>query len=243
MFLLQLLLVQLFVFGLLVLVLRSILKRHVGSASSHLDELTQDCAQKLTEAKKRMDEANAHYNQTLTQSREDAERLKQQLIKEGMDAKEEMLEQARQQSLEIMRKAQTASDILIQELERKIDEKAIQKAHALVEELLPGTMSVETHSSWVKELLRNGFEGLDRLNISDKLEEAVIVTAFPLKDQERTALQESLKKKMGRAIHLKEEINPDLILGMRVTVGSLVLDGSFQFKIEELLRKAQNANN
>jgi len=239
----QLLLAQILVFGVLVMVMRYFLKRNIGSASSHIQELTRDCAQKLEEAKKKMEEANQYREKVLADSKEEGERLKQQLIQEGRQVKEEMLQQARQQSEDIVRRAQASAENLMAELEQKIDSRSAVKASEMVKKLLVGKLTEEAHAGWIEELVQNGFDGLSRLNLPDDLREAEVVTAFPLKPSEKSLLKDRLSEVTGRTIHLKEQVDPELILGVRLTMGRVVIDGSWRSKVEEYLGHAQDTNN
>ena len=235
-----LLFIQIAIFGALIFLLRHLLKRHIGTASSRLEVLTQEATNKLIEAKKRMDEANAHYEQVLTKSKEDAERSKQQLVDEGFKVKQEMLDQAHKQSEEIMHRAKMAAEAITEELEEKIKQEAIKLTYALVKQVLSGKMSEETHAYWMVEILKGGFDGLAHLNISGDVKEAELVSTFPLKSAEKALLLEQLKKKVGKSIQIKEKVDPELILGFRLTVGSVVIDGTLKNRIEEALINAQS---
>lgn len=237
----QLLIIQLVIFGALAVLLRYVLTRHITSASSHLQLLTQECEKKLEEAKARQEEGERYYQEVLSKSREEGEALKQRLIREGQEAKQELLEQGRQEAEEMMKRARVAAELLLQELEQKIADGAIEKAHQLLQELLPGEVSEDIHYEWVEETIKNGLEGLARLHVSPDAREAQVTSAFPLRSDEKSLLQNALHKKLGRTIHLKEEVNPQLILGLKVTIDSLVIDGSLLFKIRESLRNSKHA--
>ncbi|MBI4357685.1 MAG: F0F1 ATP synthase subunit delta [Candidatus Omnitrophica bacterium] len=237
-----LVLIQIAIFASLIVVLRHLLKRHVGTASSHIEALTQDATQKLVEAKKRLDEANAYYSDILAKSKEEGGRLKQQLIEEGLKAKQEMLDQVRKQGQEIVERAQTAATLLKERLDQEINEEARKRTLQLVQQLLAGKMSEETHAHWVNELVKSGFDGLNRLHVPDDIKEIEVVSAFPLKPAQKTMLSEQLKRRFGREVALKEKVNPELILGIRLTVGNVVVDGTLAHRAKEVLTHASFAS-
>ena len=238
----MLLLVQLSIFGGLIFLLRFLLKRHIGSASSRLELLTQEHTQKLADAKRRMDEANAYYGGVLVKAKEDAELARQQLISEGIKAKEEMIEQARKQGDEVVERAQTAADIMKQQLEQKIDEESAKKAYQVIHGLLPGKMGEETHAQWVRELLKNGFDRLNRLHVPDDVKDIKVISAFPLKPAEKTLLISRLKESLGREVKLSEQVDPDLILGICFTIGNVVIDGTLRYQAQEALKHAPSTS-
>lgn len=237
-----LILIPALICGILIVVLRQIMKRHIGTVSSQLESLTQEYNQKLADAKKRMDEANTYYEATTAKSKEDGERLRQQFIDEGFKEKQQMLDQARAQSEEITQRAHAAGEVLLQEINQKIDQAARDKAIHVIQTLLSGKMSEETHSYWVNELVKGGFDGLSRLNVPDHVKEADVTSAFPLKPAEKTILMEQLKQKLGRSVEIEESVDPKLILGLRVKIGSVLIDGSFDYRIREALSHGPSAN-
>lgn len=242
MFFISLLFVQLLIFVALALLLRHFLTTNIREATAHLQKLSQDYTQKLEDLKKQKQEAEKYHSETLSKAKEEAEQLKQKLIEEGHSTKKEMLDQAHQQVEEIVKRAQTAAELILKEQNQNIRAITLEKMHQLVVELMPGTMSEQTHSQWVDGLIHNGFDQLSNMNVSDHVEEVKAVAAFPLKPKEKSDLENRLSRKIGRPIHLKEEIDPKLILGVRLNIDSLVIDGSLQFRIQEWLRHAQSEN-
>ena len=235
---LSLLLIVILMFGALVFLLRQVLMRPIRRLSSHLEKLNEDYTKKLEEAKKQKEDAEKYYQETIARTREETERLKQQLIQEGQEAGRQALAEGRRQGEEVIRRAQAASETMMQEIEKKIEAAALEKTREWLLQLLPGKMAEETHSRWVDAFLENGFEGWNRFQVPEKAEAAEVMTAFPLKASEKKKLEAQLSKALGRGIQIREKVDPHLILGLRLTMDSLVVDGSFQSKVIEVLRHA-----
>ncbi len=227
-----LLIIQLIVFVGLIYILKSVLQKHLGSATSHMDNLTQESETKLAEAKKRLDEANLYYDETVKRAKAEGERLKQQLVDEGSKLKQELLEQARKQSEEIIDRAKAASDLLEEELNLRISEAAKKISLGAIQQIFSGALSQELHSSWIQELLEGNLNGLNRLNLPEKQTEVEIFSAFPLTAQQKNRISKVLMEKTGRNFQLKEHTDPELIFGIRLVIGSIVLDGSFFSKLK-----------
>ncbi len=77
-----------------------------------------------------------------------------------------------------------------------------------------------------------GFERLLRLEVEKRhaLVESATDLSLALRDQVRADLQ----RKFGSDIELEFRVNPDLLGGLRVQVGSHVWDGSVRAKLEAL---------
>lgn len=65
---------------------------------------------------------------------------------------------------------------------------------------------------------------------------AAVETAHPLTAAQTKALQAELKKAVGSDVTLDVKVNEELIGGMIVTVGSLMIDDSVRHKIERMGR-------
>ena len=79
------------------------------------------------------------------------------------------------------------------------------------------------------------FGRLVRLDVEPR--PAVIETATELGAQAGNAVIEDLRRKYGSTLTAEFKVNPDLLGGMRVKVGSDVWDGSVKARLTELKNK------
>ena len=80
--------------------------------------------------------------------------------------------------------------------------------------------------------IRDMFEALRREH--EGTMEATVVSAMPLADGQLQSLVATLEKKYGRKITAKVELDPKLIGGLRVKVGSRLVDASIAAKLGRL---------
>jgi F-type H+-transporting ATPase subunit delta len=73
---------------------------------------------------------------------------------------------------------------------------------------------------------------LVRLDVEQR--QAVIETAIEIGAQEGNTVIEDLRKRYGNDLSAEFKVNPDLLGGMRVKVGSDVWDGSVKARLTEL---------
>jgi len=71
-------------------------------------------------------------------------------------------------------------------------------------------------------------------NASGGVSDAVIHSAFPVDGAALADLSALLEKKFGRKLHVKVELEPGLIGGIRVVVGDEVLDTSVKARLEQM---------
>jgi F-type H+-transporting ATPase subunit delta len=71
--------------------------------------------------------------------------------------------------------------------------------------------------------------------------EVEAVTAIPLPDDLRARIVESLEAKTSSRVDLTESVDPDVVGGLVLNVGEVVVDGSVRHRIEELRRELTSA--
>ena len=55
-------------------------------------------------------------------------------------------------------------------------------------------------------------------------------------EAQKKTLEEKLREKIGRGVEIDEKIDEKLILGFRLSMGTVVIDSSLSWKIKEMLR-------
>ena len=235
---LWLVLLQIAIFVALILFLKLIIARNLNNATSHLHTLNEDYTQKLDDAKKRQQEAEKYYDETVIKAKADAEKTKVQILKEATDAQNFALNQARQQSEDILKQGSNARDAMLKAIDDRIEQCAMEKACELVQEALPHEINESMHGKWVEQILKEGLDGLSKLNLPETLSEAEVTSAYPLNEDQKKLLRAKIKEQLSRDLPLNEKVSKDLIAGFRIVLGAVVIDGSLQFKIKEMVRNA-----
>ena len=237
---LWLVLIQIVIFGFLVLFLKTILTRNITSATAHLHELNEDYLQKIEEAKRREQEAEKYYDDMVLKSKSDAEKAKVQILKEAHEAEEGIVSKARVESEEILAKANLAREMFLSELEEKVRLRAVDEASDILLGIMPREASKALHERWTTDLLKSELDQIARLHLPEELREAQLVSAHELSPDSRKSIEKKVEECLKRKIAFSEKVDPVLIAGIKIILGSVVIDGSLQFKIKEATRHARN---
>ena len=70
---------------------------------------------------------------------------------------------------------------------------------------------------------------------------AEVVSAHPLSDEQVTTLEGRLRAREGRTVKLKSRVDPDLLGGLVVTIGSKRIDGSIRTRLNSLAHAMKSA--
>jgi len=238
MLIVSMILFQVILFGGLIFILRKILTQNVITATRHIEELSQDHAHKQTELNRQLEEAKQKSEEMLRTAQEEAQRTKTQVIQNAEVERDRILQQTHTQSEELIAQADRSRQLLLDEINERIAKEAVNKACELIHDTLPEKFKSDVHQAWIADLLEDGFAQFERLKVPLDLKEVKIISAFPLSTEQRKNLTKKLKDVLHRDIVLQEEVNPRIVAGFVVTMGSLVLDGSLRNKIQERARNA-----
>ncbi|HDZ76700.1 MAG TPA: hypothetical protein ENH41_01285 [Candidatus Omnitrophica bacterium] len=235
----SLIIIQVFVFSVLIYVFRKIMTKNITSATDHLDQLNHDYENKEIESAKKLEDAEKKSGEILAQARGEAEKIRLDARKEITSERDKIINQAHIQSDDLIQQADKSRKSLIAEIEQKIAGEAIKKACELTRDSLPLDFKKLAQSYWIDDLIKNGFDELKDLAVGDGIREAKVISAFPLSQEVRKSLVKRLKLLLKRDISLKEEIDSSVIVGIIVTIGNLVLDGSLSNKIRQQAKDIQ----
>jgi len=76
-----------------------------------------------------------------------------------------------------------------------------------------------------------------RLDEVRGISHAVVTTAVPLSDQDRTAVEQRLTGMTGRQVKMETSVDPSIIGGIVVRMGDKLIDGSTRARLIELKRR------
>jgi len=121
---------------------------------------------------------------------------------------------------------------------RKIEETALQQGAQFATRLLEQAAGPDTEARLIEFVLDELKQLSDervaalRNSFAQTAEAIVVVTAYPLSDQQRQSLQQLLAKIVTPDIPLRFEQNSELLAGVRITIGAWVLGANLQDELE-----------
>jgi F-type H+-transporting ATPase subunit delta len=220
----------------MVVFLKKFFDREATMHTTHLDSLIAENTAKEEEIKKQYEDAKRQSQEIIANAQKDAAAQKENILKAAAEEKNKIIAEAQARADEVIKQADNARMALLNELDLKIKEGATVKAQELLQSILPEDFRKEVHARWVSDVIANSFVELDRLRVPQGISEVKVISAFILTDAQKSGLKLKLKEKLGFEFDLKEELDPSLICGLVVNIGSLILDGSLKFKIQGVTR-------
>jgi len=237
MLIISLILLQIFIFAGLAFFLRHLLGRNVTSATSHLQGMIKDNAEKQEEIQKKLEASQKEYEETISRAKKEAQDIKEKSDQEAAEARDKILFQANLESEKIIEQAHKTCETIKADLRKHIHERAIELAGPLTCKVLPQNVRRSMHEEWLEALIKDGFSGLERLRVPDEVTTVEVATAFDLTEEQRGQLRANLKERLDRDVNVEERVDAELVAGIVLTLGNLIFDGSFANKMKEVMQE------
>lgn len=235
MLLLQIIILMLMLFGGLLFVLRHILTKNISTATSHLDQMNAEFVKREEAIKEEQAEARKYYEDMVAKAKDEADKIRMEANRQVQEEKDKVLAEARAQSEQLIEKAEKTKELLINELRREVEAKMAAQVRDFIKMIFPKRVQEEVHKLWVEDLLTGNLSQLRSMRIPEEAREVRVKSAFPLTSSEKAALSKKFKEQLNRDMTLAEEVDPALMGGLLITIGSLVLDGTVANKIEQVI--------
>lgn len=231
----EIIIVQTVIFFIVFLVLRRLMVQNTESAVNRLKSTDGENLKRLEEMKRKIGEAEAAYRQKSVELAQELEREREAGRKQMEEEKTRLLGEARGEGDRILSSAKDRSTRISDEIEKKFHARVSVLAGEVVRNVLSLRMKATVNEQLIDELLQE-FETLEIGQIPEQTTEASVLLPHPLSPDCRKKIGELLGKKIGRKIEIREAVKKEMAGGMILTLGSLVMDGSLENKIDGLLR-------
>lgn len=225
-------LIQGLIFGGLIFLLRHFMKMHISGAVGHLQKLNDELVKQQVELKRQIADGHKEYETKMA-------KLQQEIITRQAAARDEALKtledsksRALQEREKIINEAVETREKMRQEVMAEMEEKAIQYSKDVIAGFLSGDLRSLIQNHFAKDVL----EGLKEMQIQQFQVDGAVAqlrVAEPLGEDVKKKIQQVLKEKFKKDVQLKEEIQPELVSGLILRFGTLVIDGSLQNRLQE----------
>ncbi len=227
----QLIIIQVFTFGLLAFLLRQFLTQHVTQSQDRLQQLVQENRKREDELKEKRENMESEFKVKNAQHREEMGRLKSVAEVDAQKVHEEVLAKAEEQGKRIVADAEAQKEKMRKQLVMEMEEKALTLASDIIEHVFTAELAKGIHTQLTDELIGE-IEGSDSQGFQLDVDGVEVLVPYSLTDAQMAKIKKIFTSKMGRSVDIKQTIQPDIMTGMVVRLGNSVLDGSLKNKLK-----------
>lgn len=233
--LIQLLIIQVVTFIGIVFLLRFLFSRHLKSALIRLNTLHEENLAKEEELNEELKRAKEESQAQIEQGKIEAEQIIAQANKEALRIRLKIEEQAKEQAEKIIADGCVEVEKLKAGVIKDIQAQSIELASTLIAQLLTETDKIALQYEFANGIIEE-ISRLPKEQFNAQSNQAAKVTSsFILLDRQRDEIKRLLAAKTGKEIILKEEIDANLIGGLILELGGMVIDGTLKNKLQRII--------
>jgi len=236
MLLAQLIIIQIVTFVALVFFLRKLLYTQANVEVKRLQSLSAENEKKAEELRKQTEQARMEYEIKIKKAEEEAKLLKEAAQKEIEKQQAQTIASAKEEAERILAQARNTREKMKEEIKNELEQSVISFACAVVRSAFEEKSYKYIHNELLGDIIAH-LDSVDEHKIADNANVIDVTTAFTLTAQEQESIKTAFARKASRTLDLKEKIDKNLIAGVFIKIGNLIIDGSLANRIEEVRKK------
>src|SRR5256712_167297 len=230
----QLILSQVITFVVLAFLLHQVLYRQVTRSLGRLQQLYQENREREEELKRKREETERELRTTMARHQEEIGRLRAEAEATARKMQEELLAQAKEEGRRIVADAEAKRERMRVSLVSEMEEKAVDLASDILGRVFTAPVAQSIHAHLIDELIEEiGKSDGPRPELETETVEVAV--PFPLTQTQRERLNTIFSSNVARSVDVKEIIDGEIVAGMVVRLGNVVLDGSLKTKVKGML--------
>jgi F0F1-type ATP synthase membrane subunit b/b' len=233
--------VQIVTFLALVVILRQIMFSASRKEIERLRELNAENQKKAEKLAKELDRAEREHQRKIEKAEEELKILRASTREESERQKEQILKKAREDGDKIVNQALSVKERIRQELQGKLQEQSIQLGVRMIGKVLTEDRMKWFHDGLVNDVIAE-MRQIDPATFAgiDTNKEGVVRTPYELSNELIQQIGDALTTAAGRNITVLQATDKDVIAGLVITIGSLMIDGSLAGKLRQAADETRN---
>jgi F-type H+-transporting ATPase subunit b len=229
----QLIVIQLVTFIALIVVMRALFYRHLNSALRRLHELQEEGMIKEAQLREELDRAKEQRLSEVEKGKEEAQGIVEATRRDCELLHTKAEEQAKQDAERIVHKAEQELEKLKMKLVSDIEEETLQLSLQIIRRTFTERDRELLQGHLIEDLLPE-IERLEKEQMQIAGAKIRVTAAFPLTENQRMLLRTAFARKSGAEVELEEHLSAELITGLMIEIGAMVIDGSLKNRLKKV---------
>ena len=213
------------ILGIVILLTRGLFAKDLTQALKRVNQQEQALQEKADILESRLGQLERDYHAKLKRAEGEAEQMLQDAKTQAVNIRTAAIEEAKHRARQLLLEAEQGKLQLKAEVAKELDGWAVQHACASLRTLLPAPALAALHEALVGELL-TALTGLDAAPLRGRVEQVVVVTGQPFAEADAKRLAQWAATALGRGIAVETKIEPTLLAGCIVQLGTTMVDNS-----------------
>jgi len=232
--LLNLLIIQTVTFVGIFFLLRFLFSRHLNTALARLNTLHEENLVKEQQLTDELKHAKEEGDAQIKRAKDDAGLIIEEARNEAVKLRMNLEEQAKTQVDKIIADGKIEAERFKEKYLKETEAHSLDLAMQLVEQLLSEKVKENLQQEFISEVISE-IAKLSKDQFSVASDRVKVSSSQLLRKDQKENLQLVLKEKTGREMIFEEVLRKDLIGGLIVEIGGLVIDGTLKNKLQRIL--------
>jgi F-type H+-transporting ATPase subunit b len=228
--LIQLLIIQIITFIALIFVLRFLSMRHLTVALNRLNALYDENLRRETQLTEELKRAQEEKEAEIRKGKEEAGALIEEAKKEAIKLRLKLEEEAKANVEKIIAQAKEETERLKEKLKQEIQNQSLDLAMKMIEQTFTEKDKEDLQHQFITEII-DEIAKLSQDEFTVSADKVKVVSSYPLEGGQREKLKRVLEERLGFSPILEETVNKELISGLTLEIGGLVIDGSLRNRL------------
>ncbi len=232
--LIQFIIIQIVVFGLLIFLLRFLFKQHLNMASTSINTLLEENMVKETQLTEELKRVKEEKEAEIKKGKMESLAIIEEAKSEGLKLRLKIEEEAKLQAEKILLEAKEEVAKFKEKAIKETFEQSLCLAVEIIEKIFTEENKEDLQTKFTNEIIAD-ISQLPRDKFPASVNKVKILSSFPLKEVQREDLRKVLCDKLGDSLILEETVNKELISGLFLEMPGLVIDGTLKNRLNKII--------
>ena len=229
-----LLIIQIITFIALVLLLRVLFYRNLKTSLNRLSELHEQNVVKEDQLKEELERARAERLAEVERGKAEAREIIENAKKEADSLKIKAADESKSEGQDITQRAEQDAEKFKQNILAELGKQALTLSMQMIQYTLTSSGKENLQQQLIDEVISE-IRALSKDKFTVATDKVKVSSAFPLNEAERQNLKNTLSEKLNLPVVLEERVEPDLVTGLIIEIGALIIDGSLKNSLSRAL--------
>lgn len=223
---------QVLAFAIIVFFIRRLLLNDTMRAIDKIRQVEAEVARKEESVRRQIDEHEREFARRQEHLEAELEKKREASEQDLARMQEKIVSDARQQGQAILEQARKSEAKIREELARDVQSQAVGFAGEMLELVISDRVNADLNRAFVSELI-DALKEVDSESLHVETSDASFVASHPLDPAQREQLQRVLAEKFELEMEVAEQVDPELLAGLVLKLGTLEIDGSLRSRLAE----------
>jgi len=221
-----------------VFVIKRLLLSDTMNAVQRIQQVEADVRKREEGIRREIEEHEREFTRKKADAETEIQRHREEGEKEVARMREQVLEDARTEGDRLIEQAKKNEQKFREQLAQDIEERAVEYGGEVFRLVFSDKMNEVLNRQFIDELL-DALAEVDGSTITIDSGSAEFIASHPLPAEQKQRLETLLAERFGVNVKVEEKLQPDLMAGLILKLGSLEIDGSLLNRYREAVAEVK----